>query len=256
MAGTLSSNSGAYFEGDEVRVRVASNTDCTNAGTDVDELISMINPAINDYWNTVPTSRLKLVNGGRFETTDVNFNTGVLCTEQTDDPAIECTGVGTEIPKVTDIVIACNSLATNYTNSGGSVSGTLAVALSNNIDGALIAGSVILINNDPLTPFNGQSFRQKIAILSHEIGHAVGLGHITDPANIMFFTPTPERFALGRDDAQALTYLYPKRFDGCGLFGTIKQVEDDSSGNTFLFQILFGFLLAFLMSRLSQVRFK
>lgn len=239
-AGTFNNNAGAFFAQNTVNVRVASNTTCVNAGTSVDELVEMISPAINDYWNTVTMSRLRLENGGTLETSDNNFNVGKLCNVETDDLCIDNGGL---IPKVTEIVITCNSdLVDNF--SGGKDSTAHAIALPNNISGNGIAGSVIIINNTASSPFQALSYQQKVWVLAHEIGHAIGIGHTTSDANLMYYTLSPERFALGPDDVMAMSYLYPKRFDGCGIFST-EDVSKNSGGGfgTSFFFGIFSFLL-------------
>lgn len=246
-AGTFLTNSAAYFSSDSVKVRVASNSDCSNAGTDVAELVEMINPAISQYWNTVTTSRLVLENGGVFETSDANFNTGVLCVENDSDCT---TGI---IPKVEDIVIACNSEnVENFPSSG-----TIAKTLSNNVSGNNLAGSVIIISNIATSnPFANLSYQQKVAVLSHEIGHAIGIGHTPESSNLMYFQTTAEtiRTSLGEEDARAMTYLYPKRFDGCGILSTNDVSSDDSSG--FLMSLLIGFLMSFLFIKNKSYQLK
>ncbi len=230
-SGTFTTNSGAYFSEDTVRVTVASNTDCTNAGVTKDELIGMIGPAIDDYWNTVSTSRLKLENGGEFQTSDNNFNTARLCNPDTDGT---CPDDSTIIPRATHIIISCNS---NTADNFQMPSNTYAMALNNHTSGNNIKGSIILINSTPSTPFSSLSYAQQVSVIAHEIGHGIGIGHTPSNANLMYYTPTPQRFALGADDAMAMTYLYPKKIDGCGILST-ENVDNNFWGN-FLFSFLF-----------------
>ncbi len=252
FAGTFTTNSGAFFSEDTVRVTVASNTDCTNAGVTKDEIIGMIGPAIDDYWNTVTSSRLKLVNGGEYSTTDNNFNTARLCNADTDGT---CPDDSTIIPRVPHIVISCNSnTADNFTTPAS----TYAMALSNNVGGNNIKGTVILINSTASTPFSSLSYAEQVAVIAHEIGHGIGIGHTVRPENLMYFTPTPVRFALGRDDATAMTYLYPKKIDGCGLLST-KDVDDDFFGSfllSLLFFLGFGIILKKLFFKFKESIFE
>ncbi len=258
FSGTFMSSTGSYFKNSEVNVRVTSNSSCSNAGTSVQELIDYITPAIDNYWNEVTTSRLKLINGKRLNTSDALFSTGQICVNQS--TTVSCNGVANPIPKVTDIVITCNDNVANYSIGGGSPASVIAITLPNNIVGSNIVGSIILINDTPSSPFSSLSEEDKIAVLAHEIGHAVGIGHSTNNANLMFWTPTPERFALGPDDAQALTYLYPKKFDGCGIGGTIKDASSDPDNPNYLLGFLIGLLLSifliFSLIRAQKLFFK
>ena len=45
--------------------------------------------------------------------------------------------------------------------------------------------------------------------LAHEIGHAFGLGHTSISDALMFYATMDKRVALGQDDIDGMTYLYP-----------------------------------------------
>jgi hypothetical protein len=70
---------------------------------------------------------------------------------------------------------------------------------------------------------------EKLAIMiSHELGHVLGLGHVSDPASLMYFNVSEkELLALSRDDAEGVTYLYPRQepfageFMGCGTLAVV-----------------------------------
>ncbi len=253
-AGTYMSSTAAYFKDSTVKVRVASNSTCANAGVSISDIISYITPAIDNYWNEVTTSRLKLENAKTFNTSNSLFSTGKLCVNQSS--TVSCSGVSNPIPKVTDIVIACNDNTANFSIGGGSPASVLAITLPNNISGNNLLGSMILINDTPSTPFPSLTEEEKIAVIAHEIGHAVGIGHSVNDGNLMFWTPTPKRFALGPDDVDALTYLYPKRFDGCGLLGSIQDQEPPSYLPSFLLGIFFSVFLFLLLITFQKFRFK
>ncbi|MCB9093107.1 MAG: matrixin family metalloprotease [Halobacteriovoraceae bacterium] len=247
LAATFNSNIAAYFSSDEVKVMVASNTDCSNIGLTKAELSDMIDPAINDYWNTVTTSRLKLKNGGYYQTSNALFNTGLLCGSGQSG----CTSANESqwIPKVTGIVISCNSNSTSDVMFPASRSGIYGFTLPNNYNDTNLLGSVIVINSSSTSKFDELSYAQQVVVIAHEIGHAVGIGHMRNQENIMYYTLTPERFALGPDDVDAMTYLYPKKIDGCGLITSIKdKADDDNFYSSFLIGILSSiFLFAFLV---------
>ena len=213
---TLNNNFGASFKDNDVKVKIAGDTTCASAGVTAYELEDMVGPAIDKFWNRVPTSALRLKSGG-FTGVINNINTGRLCAP-TDDACITA-AAGSVIPPVTDIVIACNNLATNF--GGASV---LAVTIPNNFSGKNITGAVILINNSS-TAFANLSKDDQIGVIAHEIGHAIGLGHTDDRAALMYYRTVDLRRALGEDDIRGVSYLYPVHIDGFGLLGGCGTIQ-------------------------------
>lgn len=214
---TLNNNFGAAFKSNKVRVYVTSTTVCDKAGVTVYELKDMIGPAINNFWNTVPTSSLELVNGGILDVnSDTSYNTHKLCSFTEPD----CTG--NVIPAVKDIVIACNDNVDNFESDN-----ILGVTIPNNFKSRYIYGSVVLINNRQNSAFAGLTQKEKISVIAHEIGHAIGLGHSGDDAALMYYKTIGTRNHMGQDDVDGVSALYPVTFDGCGLF---KGSIDDMKG--------------------------
>jgi hypothetical protein len=213
---TLNNNFGGAFKKDRVKVLVADNTTCdpSMSGLTVYELEQLIKPAVNNFWNKVPTSSLRLLPGG-FSGNISNINGGRLCAP-TDDECIDAAPPGTLIPPVNEIIIACNNNPVNFSNSAN----VLAVTVPNNFSGSKISGAVILIN-DSSTIFSTLSQSDKISVLAHEIGHAIGLGHAENKNNeaLMYYKTVNLRRSLAQDDIDGVSYLYPVKVDGCGLFG-------------------------------------
>ena len=244
MAYTFNNNFGASFKDNDVKVMIAGNSACdpTGAGLTFGELQDLIGPAIDKFWNRVPTSSLRLSFGG-FTDDITDIGTRRLCAP-TDQTCID-SAPGTTIAPVEEIVIACNSLPVNF----GSLN-VLAVTIPNNFSGKDIVGSVILINNQNGSVFKNLSRADQIGVIAHEIGHAIGLGHTDDKAAMMYYRTVDLRRALGEDDMRGVSYLYPMKLDGFGLLGGCATIEENKkqppSGGSFLTMLAGLFLMVFV----------
>lgn len=210
---------GAKFGDQEVKVYVAGDQTCSmidvaDKTLTSDQIASFTQQAIHDFWNTVPTSSLRLRFMGFWKKNKTEFIGGKLCNFE-EDNVDDCTK-DHALPKVTSIVISCNSLLENFTSS------TFAKTMIYLQDSA-IEGAHVILNNTPSTPLNRLNAQQMVWVVAHEMGHAIGLGHTNDAANLMYFTLTPQRNKLGEDDIWGLTYLYPQQIDGCGVMASTKM---------------------------------
>ena len=91
---------GAAFETDEIIVNVADN--CDNLGVTDSELLSIVNDSLNQFWNTVATSKLVLKLGS-LVTLGAAFYTEEICTISGND----CIP-NTNLIVSTGITISCN----------------------------------------------------------------------------------------------------------------------------------------------------
>ncbi len=244
---TLNNSVGARYKKDKVKVRVARvSGNCNGQSTSADELVGLVNSAVQDFWNTIPTSRLQLEDGGFLETSDNAFITGELC-------LIGGACGGAPIPAVSEIVITCN---TNGTNFPGGTS-LLALTLPTVISSRDIKGSVIAINANN-NSFGSLSREKKIAVIAHEIGHAIGLGHTSKSENLMYHSVVPVRDKLGQGDVDGLTWLYPVQLDmyGLGCFlGTIAAGKGPTdSPSSWWPTLLLGALLGLILAKKKNPR--
>jgi hypothetical protein len=69
----------------------------------------------------------------------------------------------------------------------------------------------------------------------------------------MYFTLVADRTALGQDDVDGMSFLYPLKGDGCGFFGTIASSDKDHRKKG-LFDFLFYFLIGLLLSTLILLK--
>jgi hypothetical protein len=249
QAFTLNNNFGASFKSSKVKVFVASDTVCTQ-GVTIDELYSYLKPAVNKFWNEVPTSRLRLVPSGFYGTFPVDINNAVLCSP-TDTKCISDAQASAKdlIPGVEGIVIACSRELSNFSSSAD----VLAVSVPNNFSGRKIKGAVILIN-DSSSNFKNLSPDDKISVIAHEVGHAIGLGHALNknPEALMYYKEVGLRRNLAQDDIDGVTYLYPKQVDACGLFGGFGSTIDTNHKGPPFWQMLLT--LALMMMIFEVIR--
>lgn len=256
---TLNNNFGASFKSPKVSVYVDAGTVCPVNLITVNELESLIDPAIHDFWNTIPTSSIQLESGG-FSEAIANINQGRLCSP-TDEKCISNAEAESDpmkglIPPAKEIIIACNN---NPLNFGGA--NVLAVTIPNKFSGKKITGAMILINESSAV-FGSLSRKDKIGVIAHEIGHALGLGHTEDKSALMYYRTVDQRNHLGQDDIDGITYLYPISGDAYGLSdgllgscGTISTDKNNPPGNPpFFFTVVtLGFcILLFEVLRLLK----
>ena len=256
---TLNNNFGATFKSSKVKVFVANDTNCQQ-GMTVYELQEMVKEAVNNFWNEVPTSSLRLEPSGFYGNfAGIDINNAILCSP-TDLNCINVTASGNDlIPPVNEIVIACNRNDKNFNGSAA----VLAVAVPNNFSGKKIKGAVILLN-DFSNSFVRLSHSDRVSVIAHEIGHAIGLGHAlnNNPEALMYFKTVNLRRNLAQDDVDGVTYLYPKQIDACGLFGGIGGTINTGDKGPPYWQMLMMMALMMLISegfrlwKKSRVRVK
>lgn len=216
---TFNNNFEAAFKDNKVDVTVDRSTTCASAGITVYELEDLVKPAVDKFWNAVPTSNLKLKAGG-FNDPVTNINSGRLCAP-TDDDCITSAG-STVIAPVKDIVIACNNNAANF-----GAANVIAVTIPNNFSGKSVTGAVILINESS-TVFSTLSKSDRIGVIAHEIGHAIGLGHTKDTSALMYYRTVDQRKRLGEDDMRGVSFLYPMQIDAGGILGGCGTISTGS----------------------------
>lgn len=241
FAFTLSESQGRGFPKNNINIRIA-NTDCSGAGFSVQKLRSMVSNAINDYWNKVTTSDLYLDNKGISTAIDIDG----LTHEQ----------VLNTIVADNEIVAGCNDDADDFSNPSILGSAVLSCITTSRCRAVLILNS----NNSALNNFSTSEVE---AVIAHELGHAIGLGHTEYKHNLMYYsTGDKSQKWLGQDDVDGVTYLYPHESEGCGLFGNMGATialngDDDDTNFPFFGILILGFLgTIFFMQFLSKINFQ
>jgi hypothetical protein len=195
---TFSNSVGAAFDQDVVTVNVNA-AGCTNISTSNNLMLDIVKTSINRFWNKVPTSKLKM-QVGTFTTVAAAFKTDDLCT----NPGNTTCDINAALLVSNNILITCNTSVNNFPSTN-----VLAAAVPNNISGQTTIGGIVVINDLVTSQFGSKTFDDQVAIVAHEIGHVLGLGHSPASDSLMYFRTVNYRRSLGADDMDGITYLYP-----------------------------------------------
>lgn len=244
---TINPDTGRGFKKNNVKV-IVSSADCTGAGFSTTRFKDYLIDAVDDYWNSVATSALKV--------NVANINSSYDITGLTFAQALALTPMNT-------ILAGCNQTgSTDFDGGGGAGSSSILGAAQMTCTGNNCK-AVFIINSHPTSSVPLLSRRDLGATIAHELGHALGLGHSSSKLNLMYFSVGGKTQTwLGNDDIQGITYLYPHEEEvSCligHMFGTIKTDDNDINLKPpFLMVLSFlGTLLFIQMLQLFTIKMK
>ena len=105
------------------------------------------------------------------------------------------------------LLIAWVPPATTDLGLGGGVQGvSVAVAVPTRRGPSLVSGQVVLDADHRLAPGFGAGSTDG-EVLLHELAHAIGLGHVLDPTQVMFSSTSNSESQFGAGDREGLTAL-------------------------------------------------
>ena len=255
---TLNNSVGAAFDNPRIVVNVANNNCSPNMTSTPEELLEISDQAIRQYWNTAPSSNLELVKGAVISPANLsNLKTDTLCSSLN-----PCIPNSTKMTVDGGITISCNTNNTAITGNFTSTS-IAGLTLPVNISAKTINGSLVLLNGAANSSFQSASHDDKVAILAHEIGHAIGLGHSPVEDSLMYYQTVPVRRSLGWDDVDAVTYLYPALQPFAGNCGVIAPISKDHNfiqpwwvKNSFFLKFIGMLMILVLIANFLAFKFK
>lgn len=234
---TLNNSQNLKFVSKVINVNLANN--CQNLNFTNEELLSIIKDSVNDFWNTVSTSHIKL-QAGSIKNVPSIFYTEDICNNSSNG----CTpNANLEVDN--GILISCNTSTGNFSSNN-----VLGTTIPNNIVGSSINGALIVINDNVNSQLIDKNAYELKSIIAHEIGHALGLGHTNVNDALMYYATMDKRVALGQDDIDGITYLYPAEQPKAFSCGSVDLNPNHHSNPWSGFFIGLGFI--FLLSKLTQ----
>lgn len=163
-----------------------------------DLLVALIDQAVS-VWNAVPTSGLTLERGSAVSETVQDYLAG----KATLTPLVAC-----------DI---------NFKNDNDADPDLVPAATRVTADGNGNVSSAAVILNAQLgtfAEFSMLSTAEQSVAISHEMGHALGLGHSSSSQALMYYSIGDKSSPiLTRDDMDGIAYLYPRSEFSAGPFG-------------------------------------
>lgn len=232
FAFTLLTNPPVRFPTGKITVNVSSD-ECTNTGFTKNELLTMVGQAIDKYWNSVSTSAIELTRGS---ISDVSIKASA-----TSSAILDVVPIGT-------IIVGCNDQLPAF--ASGNTGGVGSIRSS----GAGVVGAVAL--NDNQASLASYSETELLALIGHELGHAVGLGHSGDAVALMRYTLSGKfQERLTQDDKDGITYLYPHEAKAAGFAGSCGTIADQNGGDGGWPLFLGTFLIGIFFTQLLRAKF-
>ena len=160
----------------------AANDGCPTLELSPNDLLDLVEDAMDKFWNTVSESRLKLKRGKVLNITSRDKVDAM--------DFIHVHGVKNTV------IVGCNpNFSITELGKGGFGFGTQGMK-----------GGFVLSDSDTVAGF---SKSQMMALIAHEIGHTIGLGHSSHEDSLMYFLLNHDIEALTEDDEQGMISLYP-----------------------------------------------
>ncbi|MBK26833.1 MAG: hypothetical protein CME70_22720 [Halobacteriovorax sp.] len=228
----ISQTAETYKDSNEIIINVAS--DGCSTGPSAEALLDLAMKAAEAYWNSVETANIQFKEGKVVAATAAGQDFSNFVDEARQ------VGINT-------VIIGCS---TNMSATAAAVGGS---------GGADKARYGAVLMKDVAVNFNrGEEIT--MAILAHELGHVLGLGHSRHGLALMDSSGGAVGLnKLTQDDRDGATYLYPYGKSPSGCFNSLLSIDDISRPSDkkkdFLYSMLIGFILLITMKYLVQLFF-
>lgn len=146
-------------------------------------------------------------------------------------------------------VIVCDPDFIAHTRSNGdSTPGQSGVLLDTGSNHLVYGYMLLNVQDGALAHINNIPLNKVIAIVGHELGHIIGLGHSDDQMALMYYDVSNKRGpTLNADDVQGAVYLYTEKATeddsplGCGTLETIPPANRPGPQTMLPIILLVGF---------------
>lgn len=180
------------------------DTSCASYLSTIESAIS----AASALWGSVPTAHLTISVGST-----VTLSQPIVTYVSSSSTTLA--------PEGNPIIYCDSSFQSNSGADADSIPG-FAAAQNLSSNGQML-GALLVLNVQSGASANITSFNANLLniVLSHEIGHCLGIGHSSDKNALMYYaTNSSKKLVLSKDDMDAVTYLYPRQeLTSAGLMG-------------------------------------
>ncbi|MBL7665538.1 MAG: matrixin family metalloprotease [Bacteriovoracaceae bacterium] len=180
------------------------------------------------YWNNTDIEIYLNPESDNLSTTVVESNVNISLQEWTNKGDLNFTLISTS-------ALPANKNTISFVESGPYIgSGIVAVTSVqfSNLSGVIAKADIFLnerdfnFNNVPgSNPQVGQNI-YLADVITHEMGHFLGLGHSEVLDSSMIFTAFKNQFSIAHDDANAINYIYPKTASSREITGRVAGGAD------------------------------
>ncbi len=220
----LSANPPVYKNSNEIIIDVTSDG-CSSAGISAERLLELVMKGAEEYWNSVETANIEFKEGSVTAISGAGKDQGALLSD--------AQSLGDH-----HVLVGCTSnVPANAAAIGGS--GQTSSGVTN---GAVAIKDVAVYFRDDDIPS---------AILAHELGHVLGLGH--SRLGLALMDSSGGAIGLNKltqDDRDGATYLYGYEASPGGCFKSLGTIDDISKGGggskNFWLSLMLGLLLIVL----------